>query len=214
MRCFSTCMSLAVIAALLVGVLGTSVRAEYPKPSPYPITWEFTFKHSKPERITVETEQGRKAYWYLTYTVINETDQERVYLPIFQMLTNDGRVIRSDQNIPFAVFEAIKKREKNQFLEPFTQIGGEILLGEEQARDGVAIWEEPGREMGQFSIFVTGLSGESETLKDSKGALVKDAEGNPVILRKTLQLKYFVRGDDVLPGEDEVNEDAEDWVMR
>jgi hypothetical protein len=35
-----------------------------------------------------------------------------------------------------------------------------------------------------------------------------------VILRKTLQLNYLVRGDDVYPGEDEVNENPQEWVMR
>ena len=94
-----------------------------------------------------------------------------------------------------AAFDAIKRRERNQFLEDFTQIGGEIRLGEDQAKDGVAIWEQPAREMGQFSIFVSNLSGESVTLKDDKGAEVKNADGKPTILRKTLQLNYFVRGD-------------------
>lgn len=210
MRRFSTRLLIALIAVSMLSLASAPLHAEYPKPSPYPITWEFSFRHGQPERLVVDG----KAYWYMTYTIINETDQERVYLPIFEMLTNDGRVIRSDKNLPYAVFEAIKRREKNQFLEPFTQIGGEIRIGEDQARDGVAIWEEPSREMGQFSIFVAGLSGEAVTLKDSKGAEIKNAEGKPVILRKTLQLKYFVRGDDVLPGEDRVNEDAEDWVMR
>ena len=43
---------------------------------------------------------------------------------------------------------------------------------------------------------------------------VKGPDGKPVILRKTLQLNYLVRGDDVYPGEDEVNENPEVWVMR
>ncbi len=214
MRRFYARALLVLLAMLIATSALPTVRGAYPKPSPYPITWEFTFTHGKPQRIVVDTDQGKNAYWYMTYTVANNTDQERIYLPIFEMLTNNGRVLRSDRSLPFAVFEAIKRREKNSFLEPFTQIGGEIRLGEDQARDGVAIWEEPTREMGQFSIFATGLSGEAVKLKDAKGAEVKDAEGKPVLLRKTLQLNYFVRGDDVLPGEDEVNENPESWVMR
>jgi hypothetical protein len=35
-----------------------------------------------------------------------------------------------------------------------------------------------------------------------------------VILRKTLQLNYWIKGDEVYPGEDEVNQTAEVWVMR
>ena len=35
-----------------------------------------------------------------------------------------------------------------------------------------------------------------------------------VILRKTLQLNFFIRGDEVYPGEDEVNQKDEEWIMR
>ena len=60
--------------------------------------------------------------------------------------------------------------------------------------------------MGHFSIFVSGLSGETAT--------VKDKDGKDQILRKTLQLNYLIRGDDIYPGEDEVNENPSEWVMR
>ena len=35
-----------------------------------------------------------------------------------------------------------------------------------------------------------------------------------VILRKTLQMDFFIRGDEVYPGEAEVNSDGENWIMR
>jgi hypothetical protein len=60
--------------------------------------------------------------------------------------------------------------------------------------------------MGQFSIFITGLSGETAT--------VTRHDAKPVILRKTLQLNYLIRGDAVYPGEDEINENPQQWVMR
>ncbi len=187
----------------------------FPTPSPYPITWELNFKHSAPKRIVVTAEGGAPlAYWYVTYAVTNNSDQERSFLPVFEMLTEDGKVIRSDRNLPFQVFTEIKAREKNKFLEHFTQIGGEIRLGEDEAREGVAIWKEPAPEMGSFSIFLTGLSGEFARLKDAEGKDIKDANGESVILRKTLQMNYFVRGDDVYPGLDEVNTRPEQWVMR
>ena len=47
--------------------------------------------------------------------------------------------------------------------------------------------------------------------KDSEEDLLKKSL---TILRKTLQLNYFIRGDEVYPGEDEVNKDSEEWVMR
>jgi hypothetical protein len=192
------------------------VRADYPKPSPYPKSWELKFTHSTPRRIVVDIPgmSVPQAYWYMTYNVTNNTDKEQMFLPVFELLTKDGTVIRSDKDIPQRVFEKIKAQEKIKFLEAYPQIAGEIRLGEDQARDGVAIWPEPTTRMGQFSIFVTGLSGEIQQLTNAKGEAEKDPQGNAIILRKTLQLNFIVRGDEVFPGEDEVNENPQEWVMR
>src|SRR3954454_4666993 len=183
---------LAAFAIISVAA-DAGARAEYPKPSPYPISWELKFEHSKPERIVVKAagDAAPEAYWFMTYTVTNNSGKEQTFLPVFELVTRDGKVIRSDNRIPATVFNAIKQRVKAQFLEPFTKIGGDLLLGEDQSRDGVAIWKEPSTKMGQFSIFVQGLSGEAVTLKDDDGKEVKTPEGKPIILRKTLQLNYF-----------------------
>ena len=190
--------------------------AEYPKPSIYPISWELKFQHSTPKRIVVELpgEPVPKAYWYMTYTVTNNTDDEQTFLPVFEMLTREGKVIRSDNNIPKKVFEAIKAREKDQFLQPAYAVAGELRVGEDQAKDSVAIWEEPEPRMGTFSIFVGGLSGEIAELKDDDGKPVKDKDGNTVILRKTKQLEYQVRGDELYPGNDSIDLKEERWIMR
>ena len=208
-------MKLTPLLCVILAFACCHARADYPKPSPYPISWELKFQHDMPKRVVVNVPgSGPTPYWYMTYTVTNNTDQERTFLPFFELVTKDGKVVRSDRNIPAIVFNAIKAREKKQLLEPFTKIGGEILLGEDQAKDGVAIWEEPTARMGQFSIYCGNLSGEAVHLKDEAGQPVKDAEGKPIILRKTLQLNYLIRGDDVYPGEDDVNENPEEWVMR
>jgi hypothetical protein len=187
----------------------------FPVPSVYPKSWELKFDHGKPQRIEVDTGSGsKKAYWYLAYTVTNPTDEERTFLPVLELLANDGRVFRSDNKVPPQVFSTIKRRERNEFLENQYLIGGALRLGPDQAREGVAIWEEVSPEMGSFSIFVSGLSGEYAFLKDAKGENAKSPDGNPIILRKTLQLNYLIRGDEVYPGEDVVNENAENWVMR
>jgi hypothetical protein len=212
MRFTLICSAFVLLAASLTRFAG----ADYPKPSPYPISWELKFQHETPRRIVVEV-PGRNApvaYWYMTYTVTNNTDQERTFLPVFEMLTNEGNVIRSDKDIPEKVFAEIKSREKKQLLEPWTKVGGELLLGEDQAKDGVAIWEEPTPRMGKFSIFVGGLCGEHVEMKDGSGTTMKDKDGNPIILRKTLQLQFHIRGDEVYPGEDDVDPQPEGWVMR
>lgn len=205
-----------VLAIVIIALAARLASAEVPKPSPFPIAWELTFEHGEPRRVVVESpgDVAPKAYWYMTYNVTNKTDKEQVFLPRFELLTRDGRVVPSDRNIPAAVFEKVKQREGNRFLEPFTSIGGTIRVGEDEAKDGVAIWEEPAPRMGEFTIFISGLSGETVTMKDASGTEMKGPDGRPIILRKTLQLDYNVPGDERFPGADPVKLVNETWVMR
>lgn len=200
------------VVLCLAGLLGlTAVAAGFPKPSPYPVSWELKFEHSKPKRIVVTPTGSAKpqAYWYMTYTVTNLGEQKQKFLPVFELMTEEGKVTRSDNNIPNAVLETIRVREKAPKLESVTEIGGIVLIGEDQARDGVAIWAEPKAEMGQFTIFVTGLSGEAVIVKDDK-----DEKKEPTVLRKTLQMDYHMPGDDKYPGVDVVETSSEQWIMR
>ncbi|MDB5173541.1 MAG: hypothetical protein JWN51_2314 [Phycisphaerales bacterium] len=216
------------LAALLVGitflllVAGQARAKKYPEPSilppdqQTPRTWQLKFRHGVPKRIAVAV-AGQKtptAYWYITYTVVNESGEEQTFLPQFEMVTQDGKIHRSDQNIALEVFQAIKKREANEMLKSATDISGRLHQGEDQAQDGVAIWEEPMARMGSFSIYVGGLSGEFAEMKTDDGKPMLDAEKKPVILRKTLELNYIIWGDEVKPEKDDVHDRAERWIMR
>lgn len=201
----------------VAGLLGWAALAGgHPKPSAYPVSWELTFEHSKPKRILV-TPAGQsqaKAYWYITYTVTNKGNQKQNFLPVFEMLTEDGVVTRSDDSIPNAVLDSIRAHEKKPKLQSVVEIAGTLLAGEDHAREGVAVWPEPQPEIGLFTIFVTGLSGEAVILEDAKAGEKKDEAKKPTILRKTLQLDYHVPGDAKYPGVDHVSEVEKQWIMR
>ena len=196
--------------------------AVFPQPSVYPISWELQFSHGTPTRIVVDVPSVSpvpQAYWYLAYTVTNNTDKEQLFLPTFEMLTESGKLYLSNQNIPGRVFQAIKTREHSAALEPMTSIAGTLRIGPAEARDGVAIWPEPAGRLGHFSIFATGLSGEAQILKLVNGQYQRVTAAEQMkdrsaltILRKTLQMKYSVSGDsaDANP----VNADGEEWIMR
>ena len=219
-------MRRALSLTLMFAVLGMALpirAADPPEPSPYPTSWEFTFEHKEPRRIVVNVPGSRapKAYWYMPYTVTNEGEESQDFIPQFEILTEEGKIHRALRNVPKQVFEAIKGRERNNLLLPPTRVGGELRVGVDQARDSVAVWEEPQRDMGTFRIFVGGLSGEFVELKDDDGKPLVDSKGEPIILRKTLQLTYHTKGDDVYPGEDpiytgegRIGANASKWVMR
>jgi hypothetical protein len=198
----------------------TPIPPAYPTPHVYALSWELKFQSTIPQRIVVD---GR-GYWYITYMVTNKTDREQQWLPTFEMLTDKGNVVQSDgKDIPSKVFDTIKTREKKPLLEPADKIAGTLRMGDAEAREGAAIWSEPDPRMGRFSVFVQGISGEVRQFKKVDGALVELKQGadykgvkpeDLVILRKTLQLNYFINGDEVYPGEDVVNEKPQQWVMR
>ena len=221
-------ISVVLMLVLLVGagmftVANPTVSQAYPKPSVVPNSWELRFTHSMPKRIIV-TAPGTNtpvAYWYMTFSFTNLTDSEQPLLPSFEMVTKDGTQLRSDRDIPEAAFDSIKKRERNKALEPMDKIGGRILIGEDQAREGVAIWREPSLRMGTFQIFVGGISGESIFLKDGEEVKVKDwtkvsdeERKSYKTMRKTLQMVYQIAGDEIKPSEDKVLDKGEEWLMR
>ncbi len=208
------------LAGLLVSSVPSSALAgKYPEPSVYPISWELTLKHSKPKRIVLDV-PGRStptAFWYMTYTVINNTKNDQYFTPRFDMLTEDGRVFRSDdRKISPPVIAEIRKRERNASLKSAADLVREpkLLQGEDQAKDGVAVWEEPEANMRSFTIFVGGLSGEFVKMKDDDGKELKDSEGSPIFLRKTLELGYTIHGGSAAPEEDQIQPKPEKWVMR
>jgi hypothetical protein len=215
--------SRVALASLLTGTiltapLTTTWAGKHPEPSVYPLptAWYLDFKHGKPKRIVVAV-PGQKvpaAYWYLQYTVTNNTGKEVEFLPDFDLVTQDGKIFRGDNNIPLPVFDAVKKDSGNDLLVSAAQITAPLHQGEDQAKDGVAIWEEPLQRMGAFTIYVGGLNSEFTPAVDDKGAPIKDAEGRPITLRKALELNFVVWGDEIRPEKDDVQVKPERWVMR
>ncbi|HEY2585727.1 MAG TPA: hypothetical protein VGI81_08190 [Tepidisphaeraceae bacterium] len=201
---------IAAVAPLFVAVAVPSASAKAPEPSIYPIAWQFDFKHGAPRRIVVDN----TPYWYVTYTVTNNTGQEQEWRPEFTMMTNEGKLVKSDRDIEPGVFDKIKAIEGGRFLQPRLQVVGPLRQGPDQAKDSVAIWKEPQPRMGSFKIFIGGLSGEFVILKDDNGNEKKGPDGLPVILHKTLQLDYQVIGDERNPQTHDLQELGQKWVMR
>jgi hypothetical protein len=202
--------------------------AKYPEPNPFPTTWELKFKHTAPKRIVVQlaNQQFAQAYWYITYTATNLGEKEAPFEPTFDMMANDGKVYPGNSAIAEEVFDTIKRQEGNPLLVSPRKVTGFIQPGINQSKDSVAIWVEPVRQMGTFSIFVGGLSGETVTMKkvgeqyvavDPKNAAVElkgVKEEDRLLLRKQFMVTYQVLGDERNIGKDPVVKKAEKWVMR
>jgi hypothetical protein len=201
-------MYIPVAALSVVFSIAMPLRADYPKPSPYPVSWELTFDHSLPKRILVQGpgDVNPLGYWYVTYHVANNTDVDKVlFYPKFDMMLEDGEDVASDMGVSTPVFEAIKKKEHLKYLQSNDTIGGELRQGEDQSKDGVAIWPEPRLRMGTFTIFCSGFWGET--------AIVKVGDKD-VVLHKTLQLTYHLDSDENHPGGGDLVQKDDQYIMR
>jgi len=205
--------------SLATGTLGMG----YPKPSAVGTAWQLQFKFQPVKRITVTLPgEGARTYWYMIYTVRNETDREVVFYPEFTLVTNRLGVMRSGMGVAPEVYKAIKKEYHNTYpwLEHPRDLVGPLARGEDNARDSVAVWPDFDRKTSSFSVFVGGLSGEAVEVPNPlyvKGKSDPKKVPDKFVLRKTLQIKYALptdpgKRDRVEPGLGD--RPALQWIMR
>ena len=186
-----------LVAALGLSVTGPAVAADEPaaaplakdprEPSRVPVSWELTIKHGTLERIIVPIDGKDQTYWFMRYTVVNNSGRDILFTPSFEILAESGAAIGALQIVPAPVFEKIKALYKNPLLLSPTNIDGKLLQGEDNAKDGVAIFPALDAEARNFQVFIMGLSGETSEV-------LNPTTKKPVILQKTLELDYNLPG--------------------
>ena len=196
-----------LMGLVLLGLLAAPPVAQaHPKPDLVPRSWELDFSYRHPALIAVKNDEGeRRWYWYLKYTVVNRTGQERLFVPQFTIATSEGDVVSANENVPTRVFQAIKKRLDNRLLESPVRVIGQLLIGEDHAKESVAIWPVLDHDVDRMRIFIEGLSGETEVI---------ERDGEQVVLRKTRVLDYHLPGNPAEQDDIRVLPVRRSWVMR
>ena len=205
-----------------------------PEPSPSPISWELELKFVAPKRIEVQLPGGSAptVYWYVLYTVTNPTDRTQRWFPTFQIVTEDLRVIDTDMGIVPLVFDTIRELHKTTFpylVEP-TRAMGDLLTGDDHARESVAIWRDVDLSTNNFTIYVAGLSGETRFVRNQTyvagrpetittigpNGQPRDVVVNPkyFVLRKTLEIRYTLPGAPESRGRAQPERQSVRWIMR
>ncbi len=193
---------------LLVSFKATAFAA--PEPSPVSTTWEFTFDQGPLRLMWVETDQGSKPYFFLTYRVTNFSGNDLLFAPDVSLMTDNTTVLKSGRDVPMSVTNAILEELDNPLIESQIDIVSTVLQGPEHARDGVLIWPANQLDVDEVTIFFAGLSGEFESY-------VVGREGdNPrrYTLRKTLMLRFATPGNFSNQGARPFNMVEKRWVMR
>jgi hypothetical protein len=199
----------ATLLAALACLLGAAAPAyAYPQPSLVERSWELAFSSQTPELVGVKNVEGETQwYWYLKYTVTNQSERQRLFLPEFVIATDTGRIVRANENIPAQVFSKIEEREENPLLQSPVQAIGRILRGPDHAVESVAIWRAHREDPDEMQIFVSGLSGEITRMR-------LPGTKRSVFLRKTLMLTYRLRGNPSRIQDRVPQAHGRAWVMR
>ena len=231
----------AAAAAMAMVCLLLTTAGAAPRPELVPRTWELGFSYEEPRPISVTDDSGTiRWYWYMTYTVVNEGDSDRLYLPRIVAATNEGDIVRANSRIPITVFYTVKQHTRIKLLENPVMVCGRIRPGEDGAKQSVAIWPAFKHDVNRFTVFFTGLSGEARKVLDPRtgNPIVDPASlrpvidlrtgrpqidphtGNPTIrprpllLRKTLALEFDVPGSRTHPQLQKPKLREKRWVMR
>lgn len=177
----------AALMAVLLGVLGVNL-AFAPEPDPIPRRWQLAIEPGPMRVASMELpDVGTRAYFYMTYKVTNTSDTDLLFTPTFDMLTDDGLLLRAGRDVPQEVTKEILRRVDNPFVQDQVSIVGSLLQGEANAKEGLVIWPVTSTRSGEFSVFAGGFSGETrpiETLNPDDHTTMK------VLLRKTLMMRF------------------------
>jgi len=206
---FRTAFNGLILGSLLLFGAGSSAIAA-PEPSPVATTWEFTFDLGPLRLAWVETDQGNKPYFFLTYNITNFSGADLLFAPDVSLMTDNISVLKSGRNVPTAVTNAILEELDNPLVESQIDIVSTVLQGPEHARDGVLIWPAEQLDVDEVSIFFAGLSGEFESY------VVGRETDNPrrYTLRKTLMLRFATPGEFSEQGARPFEMAEKRWVMR
>jgi hypothetical protein len=194
------------LAALAGAVLTiAAAQADYPKPAPVPYRWELEFD-AGPLRL-YHDQSSDAHYWYFTYTVINRTGSDQLWAPKFTLYTDVGEIMDSGRDVSAQVVENLMSLLGNELLEDQNEAIGDLLQGKENAKEGLVIWPAKNLEVTELSLFVAGISGETARVKHP-------VNGQEIILRKSLQRDYIIRGSATARGSEPIELLEQRWVLR
>ena len=200
----------SIVACLCLGVfMALPPRATaYPEPAIVSSSWSLDITVSVPEAISIEDVDGSiRWFWYISYQVVNPTDQDLLFIPEITVANDLGQIITAGENVPPTVFPAIKERLGNPLLLSPVQVVGKLLQGEDFAREGVAVWPAAEGDVDSFSVFFAGLNGETQTIANP-------VTEESVLVRRTLMLDYKSPGNFTRPQDQPIIEAGRREVMR
>jgi hypothetical protein len=201
---------LGLFAGTLVGP-STPAAFAAPEPDPVPRRWQLTVEPGPLRVAAVEHQGSQQMYYYMTYKVTNNTDTDLLFTPSFEMANDEGELVRSGRNVPGAVTAKILESLENPLILDQINIVGTLLQGEENAKEGIAIWPVGAAKVSSLEVFGNGFSGEARTI-DAYDPATKGTKR--VTLRKTMMLRFQPLGETKVTGAESLPMLEMRWIMR
>ncbi len=210
---------LALVATLAAFAPVASLSAA-PQPSIVPKRWQLDFRPGDLRLATLEVEtvvatrgggqetvRRPQTFLYFTYEVVNNSGDDLLFAPSFELATAEGEVRRSGRGVPTEVVAELLDRLRNEFLEDEISVIRTLEQGVEHAREGLVVWPADELKTDELKIFAKGFSGETKRI-------ARPDTGDEVTLYKVMMLRYETPGD--LPGfgTRPIPRAQEQWILR
>jgi len=202
-RSFRAILSSVVLGTAAVCMLSSLARPATAAPVAPQKELDFTASEL---RLFKDPESG-KHYWYMTYDVVNNTGKEVRFAPRIDLVVDDGRILAQGDGVSSGAVRQLKKYLKNELLEDQFEILGEVLPGKEHAKSGLVVFRADDLEPTELFVMVQGLSRETKKEPHPK-------TGEPVVLRKTVEISYLVPGDPKPRGSTTYPIVNQRWIFR
>jgi hypothetical protein len=185
---FTAVMSLC---APLVFLAAPQSAQAFPEPSivGLALLWRYEFDDSNIGCIGIEQLNGDvHYYWYMKYTVENNSGEDKFFAPEFEIITDVGsEIITANKAIPAEVYEKILTKLADPKIKRPSSVVGKFGQGVTNAKDSVAVWPNPKKHYNQMTIFVAGLSGEQQRWTYGRYVTVTDKRVGKVVYDKELK---------------------------
>jgi len=196
----------SLLLGMMLALLAAGSLAMAPEPDPIPRRWELDVELSPLRVHVLETKDGPRAFYYMTYRVTNNSGEDLLLAPLFEMVVDKGEPVRAGRSVPAEVNKQLLDRlQDGMILDQISAIGL-LKQGKEHTREAMVAWPADHHRPDSVTVYAVGFSGETAT--------VKTEQGQTVLLRKTKMVRYAPPGE--IPAlRDRPLEPVETrWIMR
>lgn len=198
------------MGVLSLGMLSavTPLALAAPEPEAIPRRWQIRVIAGDLRCMLVDVPGvGPRTYLFMTFKAVNDSGEDLDFAPSFELATNTGQLVRSGRNVPHPAVQEIMRKIDHPLLETELGVQGRFLQGEAHAKEGLVVWEATDMEASEYTVFMSGFSGETKTI-------VRPDDGSNHMLRKTLMLTHAGTGRLDPSSGRPLQRVSERWILR